>query len=146
MDVRSVMTPDPACCTRSSTLDTVARMMIDNDCGEIPVVDDHESRKPVGVITDRDIAVRAVAMGAVPGQSSAGDYMTSPVITVRPEDSLTACCDVMEQHQIRRVLVVDGDERVCGIVSLADVSRHAAQSATAEVVKEVSEPQCETTR
>ena len=146
MDVRNVMTPDPACCTRSSTLDAVARMMIDNDCGEIPVVDDHESRKPVGVITDRDIAVRAVATGAVPGQSKAGDYMTSPVITVRPEDSLKACCEVMEQHQIRRVLVVDGDERVCGIVALADVSRHAAQSATAEVVKEVSEPQCETTR
>ena len=146
MDVRNVMTPDPACCTRSSTLDAVARMMIDNDCGEIPVVDDHESRRPVGVITDRDIAVRAVATGAVPGQSTAGDYMTSPVITVRPEDSLKACCEVMEQDQIRPVLVVDGDERVCGIVALADVSRHAAQSATAEVVKEVSEPQCETTR
>ena len=146
MDVRSVMTPDPACCTRNSMLDTVARMMIDNDCGEIPVVDDHESRRPIGVITDRDIAVRAVATGAVPGQSAAGDYMTSPVITVRPEDSLKDCCQIMEQHQIRRVLVVDGDERVCGIVSLADVSRHAAQSATAEVVKEVSEPQCETTR
>lgn len=140
MDVRSVMTPDPACCTRSSTLDVVARMMIDNDCGEIPVVDDHESRHPLGVITDRDIAVRAVASGAVPGQSTAGDYMSAPCITVRPQDSLKDCCQVMEQHQIRRVLVVDEDDRVCGIVSLADVARHAAQSATAEVVKEVSEP------
>lgn len=146
MDVRSVMTPDPACCTRSSTLDVVAKMMIDNDCGEIPVVDDHESRRPLGVITDRDIAVRAVASGAVPGQSAAGDYMSAPCITVRPQDSLKDCCQVMERHQIRRVLVVDDEDRVCGIVSLADVARHAAQSATAEVVKEVSEPQCESTR
>ena len=146
MDVRSVMTPDPACCTPNSTLQVVARMMIDNDCGEIPVVDDHESRHPVGVITDRDIAIRAVAKGAAPDQSSVGEFMTCPVVTVRPEDSLQQCCDVMEQHQIRRVLVVDDQERICGIVSLADVSRHAAQSATAEVVKEVSEPQCETNR
>lgn len=138
MDVRSVMTSDPACCTRNSTLQHVAGMMIDNDCGEIPVVDDHESRRPVGVITDRDITIRAVAKGVDPAQSSVDTYMTSPCVTVRPDETLSRCCDVMEQHQIRRVLVVDEHGRLCGIVSLADVARHAARDATADVVKEVS--------
>ena len=144
-NVTSVMTANPACCTAETPLRDVARMMIDNDCGEIPVVDDHEARRPLGVITDRDIAVRAVASGAA-SEAAAGEFMSSPCITVRPDDSLSDCCQVMEQHQIRRVLVVDEDERVCGIVSLADVARHAAQSATAEVVKEVSEPVCDANR
>jgi CBS domain-containing protein len=139
MDVRSAMTPDPACCTPASTLQSVARMMIDNDCGEIPVVDDHESRRPLGVITDRDITTRTVARGINPLDAAAGDHMTSPCITVRHDDSLKGCCDMMEKHQIRRVLVVDEEDRLCGIVSLADVAKHAARDATAEVVQEVSQ-------
>lgn len=140
MDVRSVMTPDPACCTPQSPLQAVASMMLDNDCGEIPVVDDHESRQPVGVITDRDIAIRTVARGVNPLETSAGEHMSSPCITVRPDDSLSDCCNVMEKHQLRRVLVVDDDGKLCGIVSLADVAKNATQTDTAEVVKEVSLP------
>jgi CBS domain-containing protein len=140
MDVRSAMTPDPACCTQSASLRAVAGLMIDNDCGEIPVVDDHDRRRPIGVITDRDIAVRAVAQGVAPDEGRVGDYMTTPCITVHPEDTLQNCCALMERHQIRRVLVVDKDERLCGIVSLADVAMHAERRATGEVVKEVSEP------
>ena len=140
MDVRSVMTPDPACCTPQTKLADVAKMMLDNDCGEIPVVADKESRKPVGVITDRDIVIRTLARGADPTQKTAGDCMTTPAVTVTPEMSLVECCDVMEREQIRRVPVVDGDGRICGIVALADVAMHAGRRTTAEVVKEVSEP------
>jgi CBS domain-containing protein len=140
MDVRSAMTADPACCTPSSSLQIVASQMVDNDCGEIPVVDNHESRRPVGVVTDRDIAIRTVARGINPLDVTAADCMTSPCITVTPETSLRHCCEVMEASQIRRVLVVDSDGRLCGIVSLADVARHAAGPATADVVKQVSEP------
>lgn len=140
MDVRSVMTPDPACCTGRSSLQSVASMMLDNDCGEIPVVDDQETRRPIGVITDRDIATRTVARGINPLEALAGDHMSTPCITVRPGDSLSQCCDTMEQHQIRRVLVVDDDGRLCGIVALADVAKNAAREATGEVVKEVSLP------
>jgi CBS domain-containing protein len=140
MDVRSVMTPDPACCTPQSSLQSVACMMVDNDCGEIPVVDDHESRQPLGVITDRDITIRTVARGINPLETTAGEHMSSPCITVRPEDSLNQCCDVMERHQLRRVLVVDEGGKLCGIVSLADVAKNANQTDTAEVVKEVSLP------
>jgi CBS domain-containing protein len=140
MDVRSAMTPDPACCTPQSSLQSVACMMQDNDCGEIPVVDDRESRHPVGVITDRDIALRTVAKGIDPLGEKAGDHMSSPCVTVHPDDSLATCCEMMERHQLRRVLVVDGDGRLCGIVALADVAKNAARDATAEVVQEVSEP------
>ena len=80
MDIRSVMTARPATCDRNATLQDVARLMKDNDCGEIPVVD--ENRRPIGVITDRDIAVRAVAEGTDPRTASAADYMTAPVATV----------------------------------------------------------------
>lgn len=141
MLVRDLMTPDPACCTRQSSLQSVAAMMLDNDCGEIPVVDDHERRQPVGVITDRDITTRTVARGIDALAATAGDYMTSPCITVRPDDSLGACCEVMESQQIRRVLVVDDAGRLCGIVSLADVAKNAAREATGDVVKEVSQPE-----
>lgn len=141
MDVRSVMTPDPVCCGRNETLQTVAHMMIERDCGGIPVVDDLDSRQPIGIITDRDIAIRAVARGADTSAARASDYMTTPCITVRPGDKLDACCAMMEQHQLRRVLVVDDDGKLCGIVALADVAHHAARAATAEVVKEISQPQ-----
>ena len=140
MDVRSVMTPDPACCTPQSSLQAVASMMLDNDCGEIPVVDDHESRQPVGVITDRDSAIRTFVRGINPLETNAGAHMSSPCITVSPDDSLGDCCNVMEKHQLRRVLVVDEGGKLCGIVSLADVAKNANQNDTAEVVKEVSLP------
>lgn len=140
MDVKSVMTPDPACCTPQTKLADVAKMMLDNDCGEIPVVENRDARKPVGVITDRDIVIRTLARGADPTQKTAGDCMTSPAVTVTPEMSLVECCDVMEREQIRRVPVVDDNGRLCGIVALADVAMHAGRRTTAEVVKEVSEP------
>jgi CBS domain-containing protein len=140
MDVRSVMTPDPVCCGRNETLQTAAHLMIERDCGGIPVVNDTESKQPIGIITDRDIAVRAVARGVHGGEAKVADYMTSPCITVRPDDDLDDCCAVMEQHQLRRVLVVDDAGRLCGIVALADVAQKAARAATAEVVKEISQP------
>lgn len=140
MFVRNAMTPDPACCTPMSSLQSVACMMIDNNCGEIPVVDDHESRRPVGVITDRDITTRTVARGINPLEATAGEHMSSPCITVKPDDSLAGCCSVMETQQLRRVLVVDDDGRLCGIVSLADVAKNAGREAIGEVVQEVSQP------
>lgn len=139
MDVRSAMTADPACCTPATPLHLVAQMMVDNDCGEIPVVDDHENRRPIGVVTDRDITIRTVARGLNPLDVPASEIMTSPVVTVNPQTSLKACCDVMENHQIRRVLVVDDAGKLCGIVAVADVAKNAGKTATGEVVKEVSE-------
>lgn len=138
MDIRSVMTANPATCGRDATLQEVAQLMKQNDCGQIPVVDD--GNKPVGVITDRDIAVRAVAQGTDTRSATAADYMTAPVATVRENSSIDECYQLMEQNQIRRVVVVDQQGNVAGIVAQADIALSGRDAKTAEVVKQVSNP------
>ncbi|MGH8050170.1 MAG: CBS domain-containing protein, partial [Arenimonas sp.] len=128
----------PVCCTEKSSLVEVARMMVDNDCGQIPVVQNMATRKLAGVITDRDIATRIVAKGLNSAEAYASDCMSSPCITVTSEASIQSCCELMEANKIRRVPVVNAEGEVIGIVSLADVARHANASTTAAVVKEVS--------
>ena len=138
MTVATAMTQSPACCTPRTPLSDVARLMVENDCGEIPVVEDMDSRKLAGVITDRDIAVRIVAAGRNSAEAFASDCMSSPCVSVSPETSLEECCELMERNKIRRVPVLDNAGGVVGIVSLADVVRNAKASTTAAVVKEVS--------
>jgi YHS domain-containing protein/predicted transcriptional regulator len=118
----------------------VARLMREFDCGEIPVVDgaDGGARRPIGVITDRDIACRAVAEGKSPAQLTAKDCMSSPVVTVTADTSVEACAQVMETHQIRRVPVIDEGGSCCGIVSQADLALRVPESEAGRVVKEIS--------
>jgi CBS-domain-containing membrane protein len=96
--------------------------MCDFDCGEIPVVDGRDTMRPVGVITDRDIACRAVAANKNVATTTVSECMTSPCVSIGPDASLDACCAVMERYQIRRVLVTDQEGRCCGIVSQADIA------------------------
>jgi CBS domain-containing protein len=138
MKVNDLMTKDPACCTPETGLQEVARLMVENDCGEIPVVDGKRTMRPVGVVTDRDIVVRCVAEGSNPLDMEAGDVMSSPVVTVGPDTSVEDVGDLMEEHQLRRVPVVDEAGTICGIVAQADIARHAHPREVAEVVKEVS--------
>ncbi|WP_207780898.1 CBS domain-containing protein [Cognatiluteimonas telluris] len=138
MDIRSVMTANPATCTPDATLRQVAQMMKQNDCGQIPVVG--QDRQPLGVITDRDIAMRMVAEGGDPASATAGDYMTAPATTVSDQCSLDDVAKVMEREQIRRVVVVDDQGKVAGIVAQADIALAGRDGKTAEVVKQVSEP------
>lgn len=140
MRVTDIMTPDPACCTPETSLPEVARLMVDCDCGEIPVVDDLESRKLLGVVTDRDIVVRTVAVDRDPADYTAADVMSTPAITVSEDAELQECEEKMELNQIRRIPVLDDQERLCGIVSQADIARQAGAQETAEVVREVSQP------
>jgi CBS domain-containing protein len=140
MQVKDVMTTDPACCTSEAGLQEVAKMMVDHDCGEIPVVEYLDNKIPIGVITDRDIVCRTVAKGLNPLDLTVADCMSQPCVTVTPEMSLTECCQVLEENQIRRVPVVDGEGCCCGIVALADIALHTKKSVAGEVVKEVSEP------
>ena len=139
MLVKEILTADPACCTPDDTLQRVAELMVENDCGEIPVVENTTSRQPVGVVTDRDIVCRTVAKGLNPLSMTAGESMTTPCVTVTPETSVDECCRVLEEKQIRRVPVVDASGACCGIVALADIAKHAEKRAAGEVVKEVSE-------
>jgi CBS domain-containing protein len=115
-------------------------MMVENDCGCVPVID--EAGRPVGVITDRDIACRAVAQKHDTRAMCAADCMTTPVVAVARDETVDECCDLLETNQIRRVLVVDDDGSCCGIVALADIARHAEEK-TEEVVEAVSRPSSE---
>ena len=140
MRVKDIMTPEPVCCTPDTMLQRVAQMMVENDCGEIPVVADMAQMITVGVITDRDITCRTVAKGLNPLSMTVAECMTTPCIAVTPDTSLDECCRLLEENQIRRIPVVDAGGACCGIIALADIAKHAAADNTAEVVKEVSEP------
>jgi CBS domain-containing protein len=134
---RDVMTPDPARCSINMTVAQVAKMMVQNDCGEIPIVD--VADRPVGVVTDRDIVCRVVAEEKNPVGHPVDSCMTTGIITVREDDSLDQVIATMERHQIRRVLVVDECGSCAGIISQADVAAVAPPSQTGELVSEVSQ-------
>jgi len=140
MQVKEIMTTDLACCTPATSLREVAKMMVDHDCGEIPVVENKSSKLPIGVITDRDIVCRTVAQGTNPLDLTVGYCMSRPCITVTPDMSVEECGRILEENLIRRVPVVDASGACCGIVALADIALYAQGGVTAEVVREVSEP------
>jgi signal-transduction protein with cAMP-binding, CBS, and nucleotidyltransferase domain len=142
--VRDVMTSNPTCCEAQTNLRDVARMMKDCDCGLIPVVENQQSKKPIGTITDRDIAIRVVAEGQNPLECTAADCMTTPCITVQDENSLEDCIRVMQENQIRRVVVADTSGSCCGIIAQADIARNLNSKTTAEVVEQISEPNLQT--
>src|SRR5215213_7779345 len=140
MQVREIMTPNPACCTPDSTLQEVARMMREHDCGCIPVVNSLTDMKPVGTITDRDITIRTLADNQNPMNMKASDIMTADIATVTPETTLEECFDVMEDREIRRVLIVDERGKCCGIVAQADVVQSGVNPIRANrVIREISE-------
>ena len=140
MQVQEFMTENPACCAPDATLQAAASLMAGNDCGEIPVLD--AQRRPVGVLTDRDIACRAVAQGKGP-DTPVQEVMSSPIVTVTPDMSLADCCDMMEQNQVRRVPVVDESGACCGMVSQADIAQNAPDYEAAQLVRELSQPTAE---
>src|SRR5881392_3736900 len=117
---RDVMTADPACCSPGTTLDQVAKMMVQNDCGEIPIID--TSNRPVGVVTDRDIVCRAVAEGKNPAGYPAENVMTHSVVTVATSATLEEVVERMRDHQLRRMPVVDDDGCLVGIIAQADIA------------------------
>lgn len=140
MQVREIMTENPVCCVPDANLEDVARMMSENDCGAIPVVEDQEKWKPLGIVTDRDIVVRAVAEGKNPLDLTADDVMSQGPITVGQDASIEECEREMESHQVRRILVIDAGGGCVGIVSQADIALQRGGQETVDVVGEVSRP------
>jgi CBS domain-containing protein len=139
MRVEEIMTKNPKCCTLDSSLREVAEMMVQSDCGEIPVVESKDNQKPIGVITDRDIVCRAVAKGKNPLDLHARDCMSQPAKTVTADTSVEDCCRLMQDQQIRRIPVVDTKGCLCGIVAQADLARNLPTHHVAGVVKQVSQ-------
>ncbi len=133
---REIMTPSPQCCARETTLNEVANLMVEADCGEIPITD--SSNRLIGVITDRDIVCRAVAKGKNPSAVTAGEFMTQPVVVVNEDTKLEDVVAVMEENQVRRVPVVDAAGCCCGIISQADIALSAKDSQVGGMLREVS--------
>ena len=133
---RQVMTQNPACCTPDTPLDLVAKLMREHDCGEIPVIDPAE--QPIGVVTDRDIVCRVVAEGKNPMAYPAGICMSQPVATVSMDAPLGDVVAMMEQHQVRRIPVVDDRGRCVGMISQADVALTTGKRDLAELVRKIS--------
>jgi CBS domain-containing protein len=119
--IRDIMTEEPACCTPETSLEHVAKLMVARDCGAIPIVEDLDELRPVGLLTDRDIVARVLAQGKDALQMVAGDCMTDQdLLTIDPDADITAAWNLMREHDVRRILVVE-DDRLIGIVSQSDL-------------------------
>ena len=138
MKVRDIMTKDPVCCVPRASLEEVAHMMTELDCGAIPVVENLLTRKPIGIITDRDIVINSLARGKNPMHMIAEEIMSFPAITVSADTPVEDCYEKMEVDQIRRMIVVDENGTCCGIVAQADIAQRGPRYEIAELVKDVS--------
>ena len=133
---RDLMTADPQCCSPETSLYEIARMMVDTNCGEIPIVE--KNGRVLGVITDRDIVCRAVAKGKNPLSCTAAECMTTTVFTVDDDTPIEDVIGTMEAHQIRRVPVLDGDGCCAGIIAQADLVNVAPAQLTSELLSRIS--------
>jgi CBS domain-containing protein len=140
MNVREIMTPSPASATPDTNLRDVSRMMLENDCGAIPVTEGGTRGRPLGIVTDRDIVVRCVAQGKNPLEARAADVMSGPAVTVDSDEDVDDAAKLMGGKQVRRLVVLDEGGMVCGIVSQADIAMNAAKREIAKLVQEVSQP------
>jgi len=106
---------------RNATAEDAARAMRASHIGDVVVVDPADTRKPVGIITDRDIAVEVVAQGLAPAQTTVGSVMSSPVVSLREDDGFIEALDKMSARGVRRAPVVDQEGRLKGMVSVDDL-------------------------
>ena len=143
MNVKEIMTPDPRTCRATDSIQDAARLMRDCDCGSVPVVDD--DNRLVGVITDRDLAIRAIAEGKS-ADSQVSEIMTASPFTSTEESDVREVGRSMAERQLRRVPIVDADGRLTGIIAQADLARAAGsdegvtEREVAVVVERISEP------
>jgi CBS domain-containing protein len=140
MKAFDVMTRSPRCATPDTSLQLIARMMTECDCGAIPIVSDLQGRLPLGIVTDRDIVVRTIAAGLNALALTARDCMTTPVAAVPEDAAVSDCLALVEQRQIRRLLVTDKLGGVVGIIAQADLAASMPKRKTGELVQEVSKP------
>lgn len=139
MKARELMTSDSLeCVTRQDSLQRAAQIMRDSNVGSVPVVDDKQSMKLVGIITDRDIAIRHVAENPK-AECSVGEHMSSGRMhTASPDDEAEDVMRIMKAEQVRRVPVCEGD-RLVGIIAQADVAKELGDKKTGDVVEKISE-------
>jgi CBS domain-containing protein len=139
MKCSELMTKDPSCCLPTDTVFDAAQLMKSEDVGPIPIVNDKQTRKLAGIVTDRDLALKVVAEGLDPKQTRVEEVMTTGVQTCGPDDDVSDVLALMEQHHVRRVPIVDDEDCLVGIIAQADVATRIDQAdKTHEVVEEIS--------
>ena len=133
------MTPIPQCCTPDDSVIEIARVMQEHDVGIVPIVESQETRRLVGVITDRDIVLRVVAAGRDPNELiSVRELMTAELVTVPHTADVLHAEELMKEHQIRRVLVVDDHGCLVGIVAMADLARATDETLLGDTEKAIT--------
>jgi CBS domain-containing protein len=121
MKCSEVMTDNPVCCLPADSVSQAARMMRREHVGPVPVISDERTRDLVGIITDRDLAIKVVAESRDPNQTTVGDVMTHAIVVCREDEDLSSALAAMKAHQIRRIPVIDQGGRIVGIISQEDV-------------------------
>ena len=140
MKIESVMTRDPVFCLPDEGVVECAKLMAREDVGLIPVVESRDTRRLVGVVTDRDLCLGVVAEGRDPETVTIENCMTDRVVTCRPEDELEVALDRMREHRIRRIVVVDETGCCVGVVAQADVVKAAPAPEVKETIAQISKP------
>jgi len=135
-----VMTENPVCCLPNDMVVDVAELMKGGNIGSIPVIETEKTKKLIGIVTDRDLALKVVAKGLDAKSTKVETVMTRKLVTCLADDDLQKALDAMAEHQLRRIPVVDADNKIVGIIAQADVATRIDQpEKTAEMVKEISQ-------
>jgi CBS domain-containing protein len=135
-----VMTKNPVCCLPTDMVTKAADLMKSENIGSIPVIENEQTEKLIGIVTDRDLALRIVAEGRDAKSTKVEAVMTRKVVSCLAGDDVQKALDAMAEHQLRRIPVVDNDNKVLGIIAQADVATRVDQpEKTAEMVKEISQ-------
>jgi CBS domain-containing protein len=135
--VREAMTPSVRTASPSQSLADAAQLMKSDDVGSIPIV---EEGRLVGIVTDRDIAIRAVAEGGDPNAVTIADVASRELVTVEPDQDLDEALALMARHQVRRLPVVEEDGQLVGILAQADVALEAKEKKAGELLEQISQP------
>ncbi len=135
-----IMTPDPVCCEPGDSIAFVAQIMKQEDVGSVPVVESRDSRKLLGIVTDRDLVIKVLAGGRPFDGATVSDAMTTHPLSCRVDDDVEKAVSAMADRQVRRMPVVDADGRLAGIIAQADVATRIHQERkTGELVEAISE-------
>ena len=137
-----VMTKDPVCCLPNDSVAKAAQLMKDENIGSIPVIENEQSQTLVGIVTDRDLALSIVAEGQDAKSTPVEAVMTRSLVTCLADDDLEKALGAMAEHQLRRIPVVDNDNKIVGIIAQADVATRVDEpEKTGAMVKEISQEQ-----
>jgi CBS domain-containing protein len=139
MKCKEIMTEDPACCLPGDTVDQAAQLMKDEEVGPVPVGADQQTKRLLGIVTDRDLALKVVADARQIAAVKVEEVMTRSPVTCHADDDLQTAIDAMEKHQVRRIPIVDDNNQIIGIIAQADIATRVREpELTAEVVEEIS--------